>query len=138
MSNREILFRALECFGDPARRGNYFDLYSEHIELHGYAGVGPGLANVKAYYEAFWSAFPDANVKVEDLLEEGNKISLRFLLTGTHRGQFLNLPPTGRSISVPGMTIVQFQNGKCVERWSIADSVLLFTQLGLSTIPGTA
>jgi predicted ester cyclase len=77
-------------------------------------------------------------VKVEDLLEEGNKISLRFLLTGTHRGQFLNLPPTGRSISVPGMTIVQFQNGKCVERWSIADSVLLFTQLGLSTIPGTA
>jgi SnoaL-like polyketide cyclase len=84
MSNREVFNRALDCFADPIRRPSYFDLYSEDVVLHGYAGVDPGLKSVKIYYEAFWSAFPDASVTAEDILEQGEKMAVRFLVSGTH------------------------------------------------------
>jgi predicted ester cyclase len=135
MSNWEVLHSAIDCFADPARRPRYFDLYAENIILHGYAGVDPGLESVKRYYEAFWSAFPDAKVTAEDTVEQGDKIALRFLITGTHRGPILNIAPTGRAISFAGMTILQFHSGKCVERWSVTDSISLLAQLGVNPIP---
>jgi predicted ester cyclase len=130
------LNRALDCFADPARRSRYFDLYSENIVLQGYAGVDPGLESVKRYYEAFWAAFPDARVNAEDVVEQGDKIALRFLLTGTHRGLILGIAPTGRTVSFTGMTILQFHSGKCVRRWSLTDSISLLVQLGVTAIPG--
>jgi predicted ester cyclase len=135
MSNRKVIDLALECFANPAKRTHYFDLYAEDIVLHGYPGVNPGLESVRAYYEAFWVAFPDARVSAEDIVEQENTMALRFLLTGTHRGLFLNLAPTGRSISVSGITILQFLSGKCVERWSVVDSISLLAQLGVNVIP---
>ena len=91
--------------------------------------VDPGLTSVKRYYEAFWSAFPDAKVKADDVMEQGNKVALRFLITGTHLGRFLTLAPTGRSVSFAGMTMLHFDSGKCVERWSVNDSITMFDQL---------
>jgi predicted ester cyclase len=135
MANREALTNAIECFADPARRPQYFDLYAEMIVLHGYAGVDPGLASVKRYYEAFWSAFPDAKVIVEDMVEQGDEIAVRFVLTGTHRGPFLNIAPAGKTISFAGMTILRFESGKCVERWSVTDSISLLVQLGVNPLP---
>jgi predicted ester cyclase len=135
MSNREIVERALACFADPARRPSYFDLYAEHVVLHGYAGVEPGLASVKRYYEAFWSAFPDAAVRHDDIVEGEDKMALRYRITGTHLGPFLGIAPTGRPVSVAGMTMLAFSAGKCVERWSIADSISLLAQLGVDVVP---
>jgi epsilon-lactone hydrolase len=99
-SNLETLREALDRFADPARRSSYFDLYAEDVVLHGYQGISPGLASVKAYYQAFWSAFPDARVTVEDLVEQDDKIALRFVITGTHRGTVLDIPATGRAVSL--------------------------------------
>jgi predicted ester cyclase len=138
MSNREIVERALVCFADPARRPSYFDLYAEHVVLHGYAGVDPGLASVKRYYAAFWAAFPDAAVRPDDIVEEGDKMVLRYRITGTHLGPFLGIAPTGRPISFAGMTMLAFSAGQCVERWSIADSVSLLAQLGVEAVPKQA
>jgi predicted ester cyclase len=135
MTNWEILHNALECFADPTRRAHYFDLYSDDIVLHGYAGVDPGIESVKRYYQAFWSAFPDARVTVEDKVEQGDKMALRFLITGTHQGPILNVAPAGTPVSFAGMTILQFNSGKCVERWSITDSISLLVQLGVDPTP---
>jgi predicted ester cyclase len=134
MSNLAVVHRALDCFADPARRAAYFDLYADHIVLHGYAGVDPGLKSVKRYYEAFWSAFPDATVSADDIVEQGDKVALRSLITGTHLGLFLNLAPTGKSVSFAAMTILHFHAGKCVERWSVTDSISLFDQLRVAVV----
>jgi predicted ester cyclase len=138
MPNREIVEGALACFADPARRPSYFDLYAEHVVLHGYAGVEPGLASVRRYYEAFWTAFPDAAVRQDDIVEEGDKMALRFRITGTHLGPFLGIAPTGRAISVPGMSMLAFDAGKCVERWSLVDSASLMAQLSVEIAPKRA
>ena len=130
MSHRERVEQALECFAEPSRRDAYFDLYSEDVVLHGYEGVEPGLDGVRRYYAGVWAAFPDARVTVEELIEINDRVVLRFLMTGTHRAPFLGLDATGRSIQLPGITILRFANQKCVERWSVTNSLSLLAQLG--------
>jgi steroid delta-isomerase-like uncharacterized protein len=130
MSNREIVEHALACFAEPSRRDAYFDVYAEDVVLHGYAGVEPGLDSVKRYYAGIWVAFPDARVHAEDMIEIDDKVVLRFTMTGTQRGPFLGLNATGKSIRLPGMTILRFEGRKCVERWSVADSLSVLVQLG--------
>lgn len=132
MSNRTIVEHALARFADPAQRDEYFNLYSEDIWLHGYEGVQPGLASVRQYYAGLWSAFPDARVHAEDWVEQDDKVVVRFVMTGTHRGPLFGIAPTGKPITVAGMTILHFQHGKCVERWSITNSLSLLAQLGAS------
>lgn len=126
----KIVEQALAAFSDPASRERYFDLYAPGIVLHGYDGVDPGLESVRSYYAAFWTAFPDARVTAEDILEIQDKVVVRFLITGTHRGPILGLGATGKSIRLAGMTILRFEGQKCLERWSVTDSLSLAMQLG--------
>lgn len=130
MSLTDITGRALRHFADPATRESYFDLYSDTVVLHGYDGVEPGLESVKRFYAALWTAFPDAAVEVHDTIESGGKLVLRFTLTGTHLGVFQGIPATGKPIRMPGMTILRFEEGRCVERWSLADFLKLLGQIG--------
>jgi len=135
MSDREVLNRALGCFADPTRRSSYFDLYAENVVLHRYVGVDPGLESVKKYYGALWSAFQDAKVNTADLVEQGDKIAMRFVFTGTHLGPFLNIAPTGKTVSVAGMTILKFNAAdRCVERWSFTDRISMLSQLGVNPV----
>ena len=101
MSNGDIVESALVCFADPQRRERYFDVYSENVILHGYGGVEPGLDSVRRYYAGVWSVFPDARVIAEDLIEAGDKVILRFTMTGTHTQPFLGIKMTGRSVRIP-------------------------------------
>jgi predicted ester cyclase len=130
MSNSDIVKRALVDFADPQHRERYFDVYSEDIVLHGYGGVEPGLDSVKRYYAGVWSVFPDARVIAEDLIETGDKVILRFTMTGTHSQPYLGIAATKRAVRIPGMTILRFENHVCVERWSVTDSLSLLAQLG--------
>jgi predicted ester cyclase len=98
--------------------------------LHGYDRVGPGIDSVKRYYRAFWDAFPDARVAADDVIEAHDKVVVRFSLTGTHRGRILGIDGTGKAIQLAGMTILRFQGQRCVERWSVTDSLALAAQLG--------
>ncbi|MCX6611156.1 MAG: ester cyclase [Acidobacteria bacterium] len=130
LQKKKIVQQALASFSDPAKREHYFELYAPGIVLHGYDGVDPGIESVKLYYTAFWAAFPDARVTAEDILEAQDKVIVRFLITGTHRGPILGLNATGKSIRLAGMTILRFEGQKCLERWSVTDSLALAVQLG--------
>lgn len=129
MSHKQIVEQALARFADPSRRDQYFDLYSDNVVLHGYR-IDPGLENVKRYYAAVWTAFPDAHIVAGKLIEAGDKVIVRFEMRGSHLGSFLGIPPTGKSIVLPGMTILRFEEQRCVERWSVADGLALLVQLG--------
>ena len=127
---------ALEALESARERWNagdlagYLQLYDEGVVLHGYAGVEPGLENVRRFYESFFQAFPDSRLVFEDVFAAGDRVACRFAVEGVHAGPFLNLEPTGRKFSLPGITILRFHGGRCVERWSQADFLSLLTQLG--------
>jgi predicted ester cyclase len=130
MTNRQALETALSNFSDPHRREAYLQLYDPGCVLHGYAGVEPGLAGIRAFYEAFWAAFPDVHITAEDFVEQGDKLACRFTCRGTHRGPFFGVAPTGKPIEFGGITILAFRDGRCVERWSQADFLSVLQQIG--------
>jgi predicted ester cyclase len=130
MSNIHHLQEALLHFANPASREAYFQLYDPAVVLHGYDGVEPGLESLKKFYQGIWGAFPDARVEVEDVVEAGDKLAVRFTMTGTHQGDFNGVAATGAPFRLPGMTILRFAGGCCVERWSVADFLSLMRQLG--------
>jgi predicted ester cyclase len=130
-----MLERAGQCWNAGDLSG-YLQLYDEGVILHGYAGVEPGLASVRRFYEGFWQAFPGSRLVFEDVFASDDRVACRFVVEGVHAGPFLGLEPTGRKISLPGITILRFQRGRCVERWSQADFLSLLAQLGAVTLPG--
>jgi steroid delta-isomerase-like uncharacterized protein len=129
MSNRQSLGQALKCFADPHKRQNYFQLYSDDVILHGYQGVRPGLESVKQFYNAFWEVFPDAQVKVEELIEEDDTLVVRYVITGTQQKAFMDATAVGQRIVLPGISILHFKNGRCFERWTCLNSRLLLDQI---------
>ena len=140
MSNRQSLGQALKCFADPRKRQNYFQLYSDDVILHGYQGVRAGLESVKQFYNAFWEVFPDAQVKVEELIEEDDTLVVRHVITATQRKACIDVAAVGQRIVLPGMSILHFKNGRCFERWTYSDSLLRLDQTGgpVAPAPGSA
>jgi len=80
---------------------------------------------------AFLDAFPDLHVTVEDLIAEGDKIVGRVTLTGTHLGELMGIPATGKKVSFSEILIIRISNGKAVEQWEVADTMSMMQQLGV-------
>jgi predicted ester cyclase len=88
-------------------------------------------ASVMAY-----NAFPDAIYSLDDSIAEGDKVSNRYTLRGTHKGAFMGIPPTGKQIAVKGANIYRISEGKIVETWDFLDTFGLMAQLGV--LPGSS
>ncbi len=95
------------------------------------------LPSIRRFYEAFWAAFPDARLSIDDVVAEGDKLACRFSLRATHRGELMGIPASGKPVLLPGITILRFRDGKCVERWSQADFLGLLQQIGAVPPPGS-
>jgi steroid delta-isomerase-like uncharacterized protein len=86
---------------------------------------------VKHEVTAFRTAFPDACIRIEDMIGEGETVAFRFILRGTHCGTFAGIPPTGKEVTLTGMDFIRIADGKFVELWSNQDTLGWLQQLGL-------
>jgi steroid delta-isomerase-like uncharacterized protein len=84
----------------------------------------------------FRSAFPDFKVTVDDIIAEGDKVVIRQTWSGTHKGEFMGVPPTGKSVSFGVIDIIRVAGGKFVEHWGQMDSMSMMQQLGAIPAPG--
>ena len=87
--------------------------------------------DVKQTYTRFVAAFPDVQFTVEDMVAEGDKVMVRLTVRGTHQGEFVGIPPTGKQITITGMEVLRIANGKVVERWANFDQLSFYQQLGV-------
>lgn len=104
-------------------------------------GLPPGLSGLegtKHFIGMYLAAFPDLHVTVEDLIAEADKVVSRCTYRGTHRGELLGIPPTGKQVTVTGIEINRFEGGKSVEHWLEADNLGMLQQLGVVPAPGQA
>jgi predicted ester cyclase len=109
----------------------YLALYSNSVIHHGYSSrIRPGVAGLREHYTSLLKGFPDLRVEIDDIIAEGEKVAHRFMFYGTHRGEFLGIAATGKSVSASGMQINLFSGGKCIEVWSVHDSYRFLTQIG--------
>jgi steroid delta-isomerase-like uncharacterized protein len=90
-----------------------------------------GPEGVKQFIFMLRAAFPDLHVTVEDVIAEGDKIVQRWTGHGTHQGELMGIPPTGNHVSVAGITISRFEDGKVSEEWEVYDMMGMMQQLGV-------
>jgi steroid delta-isomerase-like uncharacterized protein len=105
--------------GDLERaRELYADDFRDHVNALEFRGQ-EGIAQSVAMYRAM---FPDLRIDVVDQVADGDRVVSRWILHGTHRG---------RRVTLPGITISRFENGKIAEDWTVSDNLGLLRQIGV-------
>lgn len=105
-------------------------LYVEDAALHYLPpGLPDGAPGARIFYRMVLDAFENLQVTPLQSVASGNRLGVHFRMTGSHQGDFMGVPASGKSFAVEGITILRFENGKCIERWSETDMLGLVTQI---------
>ena len=129
--HKAVIRRYIEEAWNKGNVGIIDELMAPHYAR--YMGIGAPPLNREGQKQrilGFRRAFPDLRLEVEDMVAEGENVSFRLVLRGTHRGEFLRVPPTGTVIQVGAVDIARFENGNIVEQWGQTDLLGLMQQLG--------
>ena len=114
----------------------YLDLYDESIKLHGYAEQPMTKPDVAGMYRGMFDAIEGIHLTVDDVVESGDRLCARATLTGRHTGPLFGVPATGRDLTQQVITILRMRDGRCLERWSVADTLAVLLQIGAVSLPG--
>lgn len=124
-------------------KGN-MDVIDEHV-APGYVGHDPsepeairGPQGVRGQIEKYLAAFPDARITVDEQIGEGDRVATRWTGRGTHQGELAGISPTGKEVTVTGLTFSRLEGEKVVEEWITWDALGMLVQLGAVPIPARA
>jgi steroid delta-isomerase-like uncharacterized protein len=127
-------------FGTDVWNGRNPSLVDEFFAAsHVFRGAGSPPLDREGHRQMiahFQSAFPDGRDTTDDLIADGDKVAQRWTYRGTHQGAFQGIPPTGRRVTLTGISIWRFEEGKIVESWHELDTLGLMQQLGVIPAPG--
>jgi predicted ester cyclase len=118
--------------GDPAKVHAMVDEFFAP-EFVGHAPVSGDLnfEETKQNRANLYTAFPDLNWIVDDIIAEGNKVIARVTSRGTHKGEYQGIAAPGRGVTIPGVDIYRIARGKFIELWPYLDTLGLMQQLGV-------
>lgn len=121
---------------DAVNAGNLdgFDalLAADFVEHEETPGLAPTREGVREFFGMFMAAFPDLRFDAEDILVSGDKVVARVRVTGTHEGEFMGMPATGKRMNVQAIDIIRFDaDGLAHEHWGVFDAMAMMQQLGL-------
>ena len=94
-------------------------------------GSPPGRDSVKTTIDWVHRAFSDVNYEIQDVFSSGDRVALRTFLSGTHTGEFMGRPPTGKRFTSEHIHIFRMHDGKIAEHWACRDDIGTLRQLGL-------
>ena len=121
----------IDGFGEHVADG-----FVEHEEL---PGLERSKEGVKQMFRMYRAAFPDLRLEAEDVLVSGDKVVARARATGTHQGEFLGMPATGKRVDVQLIDIIRFgEDGLALEHWGVLDALGMMQQLGAIPAPAAA
>ncbi len=105
------------------------DGFVEHEET---PGLAPTREGVMQFFHMYRAAFPDLRMEVEDVLPSGDRVVARARVTGTHQGELMGIPPTGKSVDIQLIDIMRFdEDGLVAEHWGVVDMLAMMQQLGV-------
>lgn len=104
----------------------------DFVEQNPMPGQGPGRAGLADVLAGMFAAFPDLRWTPQEMVAEGDRVISFSTWTGTHRGEFMGIPPTGREVSVEAWTLDRYLDGQLTESRIIMDVAGLLTQLGVA------
>lgn len=132
-ANKKLLYQWFEEVWNNKRESAIDEMLTDETVHHGLGGTDRidirGLDSYKEFYRNFIAAFPDIRVEILDCIAEGDKVSVRCSVTGTHTGDGLGFPATNREVSFTGSGICTVKDGKFDEVWNEFDFLKMYHQL---------
>jgi len=110
------------------------DNFVEHEALP--PGIPEGREGVKQLTTMLHQGFPDFKATINDLIAEGDKVVCRMTWSGTHQGEFMGIPATGKKVSFEVVDIIRAKDEKAVEHWGVMDVAGMMQQIGVMPVPG--
>lgn len=136
--NRTIARRYMEELWNQGKLDVAGELVTGNYAVYdpGTPGRQGGVEGEQQAVSLYRSAFPDLHFTVEDIVVEGDRVALRWSSSGTHLGELMGIPPTGRQAGPTGMSIFRVVDGRIAENWHNWDTLGLLQQLGVIPTPG--
>jgi len=130
--NKAVVRRALEELWNTRNLSICDEVFDPNCTLYFQGKSYPFNPNEAKETIGYWlKAFPDFKFTIEDMVAEEDKVAVRLIFTGTHKGEFYGIAPTGKKISVTQTEIDRLVDGKIVESWEDFDQHGMFKQLGM-------
>lgn len=139
-ANKTLVRRWFEEVWNQGREETIDELFAAH-------GIGYGLgdteapirgpAGIKPFVRNLRGALPDIHMKIEDIMAEGDRVTVRITVEGTHKGGNLGVVPTGQRVRIEGIVIVRIANDQIVEGWNSWDQLGLLRQIGALPAAGS-
>jgi predicted ester cyclase len=134
--NKDLVRRMFEEADE--RQSVPAELFTPDCTVH-IGGAPPrSLEAFQQHLAAFYRAFPDLSHTYEDFVAEGDRVALRVVLRGTHTGELMGIPATGRPIAVANIGIARIAGGRIAEWWASPDQLGLMQQIGAVPTPQQA
>lgn len=123
------VYDAINAGDDATMLAAIADDFVEHEEMP--PGIPTTREGVVQWFGVMRAAFPDLRFEVEELLPSGDRVVARVRVTGTHQGEFMGMPPTGRTFAANVIDIIRFDDdGLAAEHWGVFDAMAMMQQLG--------
>jgi steroid delta-isomerase-like uncharacterized protein/4-oxalocrotonate tautomerase family enzyme len=130
--NREIVHRFYEAVNSKHREVFYDIVHPDFVNHGGAAGDIVGAQALIDSLNPFYEAMPDWHVSEDYVVAQGDRVASRGTITGTHLGNFMGVPPTGKKVSWTGIIIYRLdEDGKIIERWQDFDAIGMLQQMGV-------
>jgi steroid delta-isomerase-like uncharacterized protein len=134
--NKAMIRRWFEEVWNKGREAAIDELLHARAVVHGLGPAPMGPEAFKEFHRAYRNAFPNVKIQIEAIVTEADTVAARWAGTGTHQGDGLGFPATGRQVQFRGMTFARVENGKLVEGWNSFDQLGMLQQLGIVNLPG--
>ncbi|MBZ5673339.1 MAG: ester cyclase [Acidobacteriia bacterium] len=132
-ANKALVRRWFEEVWNQGREETIDELFATNAVGYGLGDTDVttrGPAEFKIFANNLRGALPDIHMKIEDSIAEGDKVTVRLTVEGTHLGGHLGVAPTGRRIRIAGIVVVRIASGQIVEGWNSWDQLGLLRQIG--------
>jgi steroid delta-isomerase-like uncharacterized protein len=133
-TNRAIVRRFIDEVFVAGRPASVDELVAADFRPHTWASTGEGVADLKAAIERVTAGLSDVSMVVEDMVAEGDRVAVRLTARATQTGEFMGLPPSGKSYEIGEIHWFRLRDGRIVEHWHQADLLGMLRQLG--AMPG--
>lgn len=134
--NKAIVRRMIEELWNQQKIDVADELFAADATAPDLPQLPPGPMGTKIVAQMFLTAFPDLHMTIEDMIAEEDRVAVRFTETATHKGDFMGVPASGKSVKFTEMAILQLKDSKITSSWYNVDVLTIMQQIGAIPGPG--
>ena len=136
--NKAVIRRFVEEVQNEKDEAAYDELNDPtFVNLSAPPGMPSDKEGGKAYLFGFLNAFPDCRFTIDDMIAEGDRVVTKKTFRGTHTGEFMGIPATGKEVELQYVDIMRVRDGRIVEHWLSMDQLSFMQQLGVIPAPSS-